>query len=446
MIMRIFPSLFLCAIALGLLISCNPKPKAAVVVVLGRYAYANDFNPDQIATIERLLANSAGNGYVRMILGGENPKRVSVPDYDQTKEFVHPDSKLIMPRKPPSTLGYYDDSSYKSRHRPVHVSENIRLIKNYFETSIVHAGQPKNDLFASLLEAVSVLDSIALDASENGWKVDEKHIVFMDSGIVTSGAMDFSKFNFAAVDFYDTEKTKEQAAVVFGYLHDASKSSIPNLEGIKITFIGLGDVADPQKLSQEQAVGLEAFWKAFFVKCGAISEDIRFSNTGIGSGKPKIIKEEIKNPIKLGGSPPLPKLEIVFRDRETNFQYPERAAVQLEHFAGQLKQHFKEFPKSHVVILGSESGHNYSGSLKLSKQRAEKVMEELRVQHHISSNNMKAEGLGIKHRWWKIEEKDGKLNDDIAKSNRKVLFMYSNELDKMDLLNDELARINSAKR
>jgi len=119
------------------------------------------------------------------------------------------------------------------------------------------------DLLTALKEAARVLHD-----NENS----EKHIVIMDTGISTTGRVNFTKFNLDTLD-------------ISSFINSLSETEgiLPDLTGINVSFIGLGDVAYPQSIPDTTLPMLKTLWKEVLVACGVSENMIRFPISASGT-------------------------------------------------------------------------------------------------------------------------------------------------------------------
>ncbi|MGY2001731.1 OmpA family protein [Blastococcus sp. SYSU DS1024] len=125
------------------------------------------------------------------------------------------------------------------------------------------AQTPETDLLAALDLAARAL----------GTGAGRRTLVVVDSGLSTTGALDFA----AQPDLLDAD-----AGTLAAQLGDAG--ALPDLGGIDVVFSGLGDVAAPQQaLPRSQRENLVALWTAIAEAAG--SADVGIDETPL-SGQP----------------------------------------------------------------------------------------------------------------------------------------------------------------
>jgi hypothetical protein len=228
-------------------------------------------------------------------------------------------------------------------------------------------------------------------------------------------------------------------------------------------WVGLGNVAHPQRLPSTSGVQLEDLWRAVLRKSGATFDDgsIRISATG---GTP-IIGTEDKDGFPLvttiyfgddgivlpppppppGGNntgktegsveppEPPPSLEILtdqvpFVPDQATFMSEAAARIALKKYADWLVKYFEAYPDSTVYVVGFHARVSLDGGNRLntglSERRAETVRTTL-IELGVPEDRLITVGLGINggdH--FRVDEfPNGTFNTTNAQQNRKVMLI-----------------------
>ena len=306
--------------------------------------------------------------------------------------------------------------------------------------SLKHATEEKR-----AQEMNSALNSV-LDALENGFADDEeadvlealfvavdslsscpaemtKKILVLDSGLSTSGVLDFRNNLLNA----DTD------AIVNAL---SERHNIPDLTGITVEWFGFGNVRAPQEpLSHSQENHLKEIWDAIITKGGG-TPDINkgndnpvFEKNDLPYVSPVILTQEA--PLAFDFEPcsleedTLPFQEPVFLDEERVRFEPDSdsyvdydlAVTTLKPIADYLIAH----PGFQILLIGATAGDSNSEySRALSYRRANAVKASL-AELGASPSQITAIGLGSQDPWHISGAGTG--SDPLASSNRKVVIL-----------------------
>ena len=111
------------------------------------------------------------------------------------------------------------------------------------------ASTPETDLISAL--------SLSARLAASG-TAEDKQIVIRHSGVNTADSLPMQELDLVSSDITDLIDQLDAEAL------------IPDLQGVKIHFFGLGDVAGSQQaLSKKQVKWLQSFWQSFFERSGA---------------------------------------------------------------------------------------------------------------------------------------------------------------------------------
>jgi hypothetical protein len=220
----------------------------------------------------------------------------------------------------------------------------------------------------------------------------------MDTGIVTTGRLDFERWGMSNVIFDGSNREiRERAPEIANNL--AYNNHLPDLLGINITFIGLGDVALPQSpLAPNVRIGLEYLWRKIFETAGARPRDIRFESIR-SEGNANTPERGFMQPVKTidffddeHGFP----VRILFRFGTPEYANPVDAERVLVDVAGTVNRYLQNRPDTaYIYLFGSESkdaDRAYNNIL--STRRAERVMNDL-ARLGVSRNKMRALGVAV---------------------------------------------------
>ncbi len=268
----------------------------------------------------------------------------------------------------------------------------------------------------------------ALSASPD---TSDKIMLIADSGISTKSYLDFSKGLLNA----DTDKIVEA-------LQQAE--AIPDLRGIRVEWMFIGQTADPQpELSEGQKNKLKEIWRAVLVAGGAkevrFLPDIATDSTHHDYPDVSIIDVEdrdinvepqgvtIEEPIK---TIVLDSTRVEFVGNKAIFTNMEEATANIKELADQLLAH----PNNKVYVIGTTASGDKDFCQQLSVDRA-KVVVEVLVSYGVPESQLVPIGLGYEDPWHKSDlDNAGKQIEEIASQNRKVLIMDVNgeEADKLN--------------
>lgn len=276
------------------------------------------------------------------------------------------------------------------------------------DLSGIQANDEEVDVLEALRIAVRTLDSAPEGA--------EKEIIVIDSGLSTSGYLDFRNNLLSA----DPEELADQLF---------EKQIIPNFEGITVKWQQLGDVYEPQKkLSPSQVAKLKEIWGTIIRETGGIfvaSETI-FSPEPVKDDLPivSVVKLQAEEPIKLKVNRTndydkgiiIDEKRVKFEEDSDKFAEPEKAFETISVIANDMKYN----SKLNIVIIGTTAGdENTEYTYDLSKRRAEMVKDTL-MNLDIEAIRMKTVGMASSDPWhiYNVGTK-GRL----AAKNRKVVIM-----------------------
>lgn len=270
----------------------------------------------------------------------------------------------------------------------------------------------------------NILDALRMAAGRIHSDGGSGIVIIHNSGITTTGDLNFTASDLIHADpNYIVKELNERHA-------------IPDLEGVKVIWYGMGSVAYPQdNLTTEYAYKLQEIWESILDKSGA---DYYINQTIYPKGEenkelPYVTTMPVisKNPIGENGG----MSSIVTFDEETspvNF-HKETAAFIDEAAASKalepVARHLLGDSANKVKLIGSTASNGSEKScLELSKQRA-KACAELLLAQGVNPNQIEIEGIGRGKNPLRVNDldKDGNLIEEAAKHNRAVFVMFNQD-------------------
>ena len=270
------------------------------------------------------------------------------------------------------------------------------------------------------VEEVDTLEAIRLAANSLKTITEgDKYLVIADTGLSTTGYV-----NFCADDLFNTP-TEDIAQAL------EDEKAIPDLEGVHVTWLYAGQVAEPQQtLSEVQKDKLIEIWSAILEKAGAASIDFRPDSA---SSTPYT---DLPNVSTVNADDrdihitPLPKMildseSVSFVGDQAVFEDENQAKQAISGVAQTLLAH----PDNQVYVVGCTASlpgkeafcHN------LSEDRAQAVVDVLK-ELGVPEEQMTAVGMGNQAPWH-LEDLDaaGKQIESIAQQNRCVVVLDSQD-------------------
>ncbi|MFT9117079.1 MAG: OmpA family protein [Sporolactobacillus sp.] len=261
---------------------------------------------------------------------------------------------------------------------------------------------------ADVLQAIDIASRSLSDASQGA----SKQLIVLDSGLSTTGAL-----NFTTSDFLDSDPS-----VAIDYL--TANKDIPDLSGITVTFIGLGDVSSPQQqLTGSEVANLKSIWTGI-VKKGGGKVNILNSlsgETGPTTGYPTVtpVSGLTAATTSFDNSSAVVFRNILFTGDSAKYVDAQAAMSALQPVAGYMKSH----PDYSILLIGTTAGDGDKDyCLNLSKARAEAVRATL-ISMGISGDRITAVGKGYEDEWHLPDISGGHLIESIAAQNRKVVLL-----------------------
>jgi outer membrane protein OmpA-like peptidoglycan-associated protein len=290
----------------------------------------------------------------------------------------------------------------------VRAEENASWVAglNELVTTQAKATSPEVDTLEALRLAAR-----ALSAAPAG----QQRIVVMDSGLSTTGALDFTLEDML---YAMPEDVAEYMAGI--------EALVPFGSSVQLEWYGLGDVAAPQEpLTNRQRANLKEIWTAVINASGA---QVNFHDDPPSGqadrGLPAVSVVEITpepQPQVISANAPifLDESMLHFEPDSATFIEPAEAYAVLEPYAQQLIQN----PQLWVHIIGTTAECDETYAQMLSGIRATAVFDAL-VSMGVPAEQLTAEGQGWFDEWHVPEvDKDGVYHPEIAAQNRKVVLV-----------------------
>ncbi len=205
-------------------------------------------------------------------------------------------------------------------------------------------------------------------------------IAVIDSGLSTVAPLDFTQPGLLEAD------PQEVAEIL------SKQDALPDLEGIEVTFQGLGDTAAPQEsLSIAQRTNLIAIWRAVIQAAGGevfLEERPLAEETVVGLPEVSVVPVPA-GPACVGATIELTGADVAFEPDSAEFLDPAAVRDVLKPIADQLGT-----AGLTATLTGTTARvGDLDGQVELSERRAQAVLEEL-VALGVPSESLTAVGVG----------------------------------------------------
>lgn len=289
------------------------------------------------------------------------------------------------------------------------ISENKkRTLANGYAKEVTNvlynaqANEPEADPMKAITLSASVLQ---------GKSTGKKIMLIMDSGLGTTGYMDFS-----SNPLLEANETQIVDAL-------KKENALPNLEGIEVYWLYCGQVSSPQnELSESEKKHLQSIWSSILTESGAVK--VTFASD-IASGDeykelPSVttIDPKDRSIDVILDTFVLDESKVGFIGDKSEFVNEKVALKKLEEVATVLKDH----PHNTVYVVGTTATGNKEFCDTLSLDRANKVVNTL-IQLGVSKTQLIPKGLGFNNNFHKNDIENGVLIESLAKENRRVLII-----------------------
>lgn len=342
------------------------RETTSLVIIAGKHANANNFSDDMLREAKKWIERSVDYSKDGFTYSAEADIVLIVPDGDPKAE------KLTVGDGIPLFTQAEDRTLFMSN-----VDSLLTAAGEKLRSDEVRAQEQGVDLQGALNQAKKILRKS--DA-------DKKHILILDTGISTEGNLDMRALKV-------TEGTLEE---VMGRI---DPETFPDLDGIGVTFLGLGNVAGAQPgvgENEELEERLAAFWTTYLEdKCGAVlMNEIAFEYK---QGEPMFYGEDVENAYpfvptvnfvqepqqELGETvlPPIFSAEIGFLPDTADFRDESKALEVLEERAELLRTYFERYPDKVIYVVGSiarvQKDEAVRSDSRVSQSRAQKIADML---------------------------------------------------------------------
>ena len=275
-----------------------------------------------------------------------------------------------------------------------------------------------SNAYAKTSEIDTLSAIVASSALLKSSSAEVKEMLVYDSGFSTTGLLDFSSENLIDVDpSFIVERLSE--------LH-----ALPELNGIKIVWTGLGEVCDEQdELSSTYKYNLKNIWKEIIVAAGGEVEfiDVPLSATPKAAELPSCKTIPIiQDTLELSGNMVKP---IKFDEKTIKFIGDRSVYVNVSETKKALKpisDFLKENKDKRILIVGTcASSGKEASCLKLSIDRA-KACKNTLIEMGVSNDQIETLGLGRKECFLRVNDLDsnGRLVEELASQNRAVYIFF----------------------
>ncbi len=378
----------------------------ALSIVLGAHANNMGLNLNNLVVQDTVSTAVKSNGYVSVVCIDGDPDLLAANLYEIPEQYANSNKKKLEA-----------DALLKANNM-------------LSELETVKADDPESDVLGSLRLAVRSLADIS------GM---EKSILVIDSGLSTTGVMDFNS-NLILADPEDLANMLDE------------RSAIPNFEGITVIWLQMGDTAAPQEpLTDAQRENLTAIWKAVIEKTGGtfICSEAPANKANKDSEYPVVSPVSLPSEAPIAYDPVMVEEAAESVDDEL-FQEPQFLSEEQVKFIGDsdqyidaaqaeeairpVVQYMEEHSDMRLLLIGTTAGDETSEfSLNLSKARAETVKATL-ISMGINSDRIDTLGLGSNDPWH-IYGVGTAMDDPLASANRKVVLLDAASETAVELMN-----------
>ncbi len=413
-------------------VDINEKQPVVSIILSGKHANSKHFDV-QLETTVKQVYSSFGNIGIITIDG--NPTLIR----DDTSTGI---------------LGCYN-ADYIKESKKAYKKNNRFWQREYIgsqtkkvidELNKCNADDPEVDIVQALCTAVDSLNTI-----ENSMETSvKKQIVVLDTGLCTSGIMNFLDQEYFELLNYEgklwednTMNTKVSERI--DYLE--SQAEIPNLKGISVTWYGLGQVSEPQpNLSKLGIQNLQYIWGEFLSKAGASpsdkeNADERYSIFVPTSSYGAVKSDQYVTPILWKHKEGEPRTKSEFPEQKVNF-----IRNSDKYLSSEEKKKVEDYYTSvlqgcsdeKVLLVGTTSSWDDGplDSKDLSERRAERVKNTM-IQLGVLDDCISTIGVSYNTAFCQDDSPNGRFEESIAKENRSVLILSYDSPKAQKILSDK---------
>lgn len=274
-------------------------------------------------------------------------------------------------------------------------------------------------IIAEMKNAVAITPEVdtlsALRLAERALSAEgDRKIILLDNALSTTGYVDFTK-----------NWLRAEPDTLVEYLR--AVEAIPNLDGVDVKWIGIGDTIEPQaRLTPGAAKSLQKIWEKILTEAGA-----HVSFPGGLPAKSEICEfpyvttipvpaDPEPDPIDFDSKIIIDETKLAFLPDSTEFADENAAKAVMSPYAKLLKDN----PENHIILAGTTAKVGSSDSCKIfSMKRAERI-RDLFLSQGVSADQIDAVlGLGYDHKdYINDHDPDGTLNEN-APHNRSVIII-----------------------
>lgn len=264
----------------------------------------------------------------------------------------------------------------------------------------------------------NILDAINISSKNLADKEGKKELIIMDSGLSTSGLLNFSEGYLENIDPDQVVEALKE------------RNALPNLEGIKVTWYGLGQTAGGQEKPSEKSYRLLLeIWERILQEAGAqdiyISKEIINTKDPEDSDFPKVSKVNfVKEENIIIDSLDEP---VIFDEEEIAFKSGTADLLtskdQVKEKLSDIANILKEKKDKKILLAGTTATYGSQAScVDLSYQRCETI-KNIFLEMGIEKDRIEMVGLGFENHPFHKEDimADGSLDEKIAQKNRSVI-------------------------
>lgn len=232
--------------------SCNKdeNKKTNVVIIAGIHSNSKIMNV-RSDKIKKIFSNL---GEIRLIISDGKPELAVGENEKYIGEYN--EQYIQKSRKVKETNRNIWERDYLSEQVQSFIEEYKKLKPKYSEV----------DTLGAIIKAVDLLNMFSQNEDEKD--KGNKEIIIYDTGLSTCGGIDFRKNEWKDLLFCDKELKSNRLQTMIESLR--TKNMIPDLSGIKVTWYGIGQTAEPQPELKQNLDNLKKIWWSILKAAQAI--------------------------------------------------------------------------------------------------------------------------------------------------------------------------------
>ena len=386
---RLFIVLFVMLVALltGCMAHSSELP-VATAVLLGNHKCGKKIDTNNAIIRDNISESVSTYGYISIIAVDGEPNIVAKGNCDINAQYKKADPQKL---------------AADATARTLTILESLDAI---------YADSPEVDTLEAIRLAVSSLNEAPTNSV--------KKIVILDSGVCTTGLCDFHN-NIMSAD----------AVAVADALEELE--AIPNLQGIHVTWLYLGEVEEPQEsLSPKQINKLKSIWKEIIERGGGTFEyvDVPANEEKQSADLPSVTPVDVEKEVPISFDPKalsedvnlfeepqfLREEQVCFVPDSDTLVDPDGAQKILEPIAEYMLKH----PDFRLLLVGTTAGDGAGDySISLSNSRATRIKQVL-VEKGVEEGRIDTLGMGGTDPWHIYNVG---TSGELAKQNRKCVLL-----------------------